>query len=560
PGTVKVVLQSGSNRYEFTVNNNDGGAWSFEIPEIAEGSYSITLVAKDLAGNESAALVVNESLVIDRTVSGGNDFGLSTDTDTGTSNSDNITKETSVKLSGNVEPGSTVTLISLVSPSGSSIALSGVLSTTSDGQGDWTLSVPSFGLANGEYTYQLKYVDVAGNEKTVDGVFVFDNSIDLSASLQSTTAVVDGTTYTNVDRPVFSGTGNAGDRVEITITRLSPAYSQKISTEVLDNGTWSVTSDVIAIDGDYTWSAIASDVAGNTREVQGSFTLDTTPPSATVSLTNDSGFVDNDGITNETALTFNVATSGSASKVKFELWAKGAPGTLLYSQEEVLSSGTALNFTTSVLGEGTYEYRVIVEDIAGNQFISTVAEVEIDTTAPSIGNVSIEDVTNGNYLNEQGVTFKGTAEAGSRVYLTLSANGSAVVISPESVEVGQDGSWTYTLASELSDGEYTYSFVAIDVAGNRSQVREGTIHMDTVPPTAVYTGISASTDSGMLDNDGITKEQMPVFEGTVNESAIVTVVLTAENGTRYVYTSGSFVNGSWSIQGTDNLPEGTYQV
>ncbi|WP_347363421.1 Ig-like domain-containing protein, partial [Vibrio vulnificus] len=35
---------------------------------------------------------------------------------------------------------------------------------------------------------------------------------------------------------------------------------------------------------------------------------------------------------------------------------------------------------------------------------------------------------------------------------------------------------------------------------------------------------------------------------------------TAENGTRYVYTSGSFVNGSWSIQGTDNLPEGTYQV
>ncbi|WP_039557480.1 Ig-like domain-containing protein, partial [Vibrio vulnificus] len=69
PGTVKVVLQSGSNRYEFTVNNNDGGAWSFEIPEIAEGSYSITLVAKDLAGNESAALVVNESLVIDRTVS-----------------------------------------------------------------------------------------------------------------------------------------------------------------------------------------------------------------------------------------------------------------------------------------------------------------------------------------------------------------------------------------------------------------------------------------------------------------------------------------------------------
>ncbi|KFK56597.1 Ig-like domain-containing protein, partial [Vibrio vulnificus] len=560
PGTVKVVLQSGSNRYEFTVNNNDGGAWSFEIPEIAEGSYSITLVAKDLAGNESAALVVNESLVIDRTVSGGNDFGLSTDTDTGTSNSDNITKETSVKLSGNVEPGSTVTLISLVSPTGSSIALSGVLSTTSDGQGDWTLSVPSFGLANGEYTYQLKYVDVAGNEKTVDGVFVFDNSIDLSASLQSTTAVVDGTTYTNVDRPVFSGTGNAGDRVEITITRLSPAYSQKISTEVLDNGTWSVTSDVIALDGDYTWSAIASDVAGNTREVQGSFTLDTTPPSATVSLTNDSGFVDNDGITNETALTFNVATSGSASKVKFELWAKGAPGTLLYSQEEVLSSGTALNFTTSVLGEGTYEYRVIVEDIAGNQFISTVAEVEIDTTAPSIGNVSIEDVTNGNYLNEQGVTFKGTAEAGSRVYLTLSANGSAVVISPESVEVGQDGSWTYTLASELSDGEYTYSFVAIDVAGNRSQVREGTIHMDTVPPTAVYTGISASTDSGILDNDGITKEQMPVFEGTVNESAIVTVVLTAENGTRYVYTSGSFVNGSWSIQGTDNLPEGTYQV
>jgi hypothetical protein len=87
------------------------------------------------------------------------------------------------------------------------------------------------------------------------------------------------------------------------------------------------------------------------------------------------------------------------------------------------------------------------------------------------------------FSNQQNVNISGLAEAGTTIKLIF--NGS-----PLEVLADKDGVFSFSL--QLSDGENTFSAVAVDLSGNQSQnSKEGNIVFDNKPPNLV---INSPTD------------------------------------------------------------------
>ncbi|WP_158174798.1 Ig-like domain-containing protein [Grimontia hollisae] len=559
--TVTLTPANGGKSYTFTTSEYVNGNWSITPNvDLADGQYTVTITATDMAGNVSNSVVSEKPLVIDTDVSGGEEFGLTQDTDSGI-DGDNITNQQSLKLSGNVEPGTTVTLIGLKKPNGESITVEQV-SVVANEDGSWELSIPNFGTDNGEYTYTLQYTDEAGNVKEVEGHFTFDNQIELSAKFASETGKDQDVIYTNNKQPVINGTGNAGDKITVVIN--GPAGTQTLTTEVGTDGRWSVTANELNQDGAYTWKVTATDAAGNSTVENGSFTLDTQAPTAEVSLENDTGFATNDGITNQKALQLKVDASGAA-KVQLLVWKVGSENSPAVNETVNLNGQSSHTFTTKQLDDGNYQYKVIVTDIAGNTAESTVGAVTVDTAAPEIRDVVVNGVENQYFAKDAALSFSGSAEKGSRISLTLTKkNGEEVKVSPAYVEVNEQGKWTYkldaTTAAKLADGEYTWSFVATDAAGNQSQAITGPIVIDKTAPALTVEGITDASDSG-VQNDKITNNTQPTFTGNVGEYAKIKIVITPVNGgASHTYETADFVNGKWELQVGTALAEGQYTI
>ncbi|WP_045418707.1 Ig-like domain-containing protein, partial [Vibrio owensii] len=344
-------------------------------------------------------------------------------------------------------------------------------------------------------------------------------------------------------------------------------YTHTVVTTVA-SGVWSITfegENALDTDGKYTWEMQAIDVAGNTQVKEGEFTLDTVAPGATTELLNDSGVAANDGITKNDELSVKVTTTGNAHQVRLVVWKQGETANdAVFSTTHQLAGSQTHTFTTTQLDEGSYQYKVIVTDAAGNVAESATASVTIDTTAPVLGAVTLADTSNGSYVNDAEVSFSGTAEVGARIYLTLTGPNGTVAVNPAYVEA-TNGSWTYALssniASQLDDGAYTWSFTAQDVAGNTSAPKAGSFTLDTSSPEVTFNGISAATDSGNDSSDMLTNLDAPVFTGTVSEEAKITVVLTSiPAGKTYTFESLTYVTGSWSLAATSTIDEGTYSV
>uniref|UniRef100_UPI0026052112 Ig-like domain-containing protein n=1 Tax=uncultured Aliivibrio sp. TaxID=873085 RepID=UPI0026052112 len=566
---IKVILQTGATKIEFETTTYSDGNWTLAASrDIPEGSYTVTVIATDKAGNISASVVSDKTLVIDRTVTGGDDYGLSTDTDSGAINSDDITNSTSVKLSGNVEAGTKVTLVSLDNPNSVAVVIPNNVSVTAGQDGSWTLDVPAFGNENGEYSYALRYEDIAGNIKNVTGNFTFDNEIDLTAQFDSQTGISgDGIVFTNTKEPVISGTGDRGDKIKVVIS--GPAGSQTLNTVVAENGSWSVTAAEIVQDGIYSWTVTATDVAGNDSKITKSFTLDTTAPTATTDLQNDTGFESDDNLTNDGVLSILASTQGNASEITLTVWRNGAPGTLIINETVNLNGAVSHEFTTSDLAEGNYQYKVTVTDIAGNSAESSVANVVIDKTAPTLSNVALSDdsdtslVAGSNHSNDETPTFVGTSEAGARVSIQLTnGSGERVALQPDFVVVQPDGSWSYTPTTVILDGSYSWIAQVMDAAGNTSNSAAIVLNIDTVAPELSGVRLDASSDTGDLNDDSITKDTTPTFSGTAEQGNKIELTLfniATPNTAAYTFTmTVANAGGQWSIDTTE-LAQGSYR-
>jgi hypothetical protein len=148
------------------------GAWSLATGVLTTGAHGLTATAADAAGNVSAASSVLV-VTVDTNAPLSPTIDLDAASDTGTSDTDNVTSDATPRLSGTAEANATVNVYD-------GAALLG--STTVSVSGSWSLTTGV--LASGVHSFTATATDAAGNVSAASDVLsvTIDKSvIDLSA-------------------------------------------------------------------------------------------------------------------------------------------------------------------------------------------------------------------------------------------------------------------------------------------------------------------------------------------------------------------------------------------
>ncbi|MFV5375807.1 biofilm-associated Ig-like repeat protein Blp1 [Acinetobacter calcoaceticus] len=243
------------------------------------------------------------------------------------------------------------------------------------------------------------------------------------------------------------------------------------------------------------WTGVASVLAG-----AGTIALlsrkdpkDTTPPEpGNLILKNllDSGASTTDQITQDQ--NFNLKIEGQES---------GSRVTYLVSTDE----GKTWQETTvpqKDLADGSYLYKAVVTDRAGNASETAVQKVIVDTTAPKAGELTLSD------LSDTGVSTTDQITQDKTFDLKISGQ---EVNSQITYWISKDDgkTWQVTTANQkdLADGVYQFKGVVTDVAGNTSETAVQKVVVDTTAPQAGEVTLSDLSDTGASTTDQITQDK-----------------------------------------------------
>ncbi|KDM90966.1 Ig-like domain-containing protein [Photobacterium galatheae] len=523
-GGKTIVLRSPD---DFVVDAN--GQWTASLGQnLSDSNYRVTFDAIDKAGNPSS---ITHDLVIDTAISLSG--GLSAASDTGESSSDQVTSNNTPVFKGEGEAGATVTLVIQEKE----------FKATVDEDGRWSISILN-AIPDGVYPVAISIKDTAGNEKALPITNVTIDTTDPvieSVQMVTDTGVDTSDGITKESSPAFAGKTEPNTKIVLEIA----GQRYTIPESSIDSeGNWSFTVPIELPDNPYTWRVIVTDKAGNTSESTGNIKIDTTNTlTGGLAKTSDTGVSSTDKLTNDNNPTFEGGTEAGA-----QVTLRFADGTSY--QTTASEDGFWSIDVTDALTHGRHEYEIISVDTAGNEKIIK-SFVNIDIQAPA---VTINLVNDTGSSSTDGVTksrtpiFSGTSEAGASVELTINN----ITYGPPAVKVNANGEWSFVLPIELEDGKYRVDVVAIDQAGNRIE-KDLNIEIDN--SVSLNANLKASSDTGSKDNDAITREQMPEYEGTADAGSKITFTV---NGKRYTAISGQ--DEKWELAITDPLPEGTHHL
>jgi hypothetical protein len=439
-----------------TTTANGTGDWSYDYTgtSLAVGGYAITATATDAAGNTSVS-----STALNITIVAGPAAPVVTGIsgDTGASNSDRITNDQTLTISGTAEANRTITVL-----------LGGTIigTTTSDGSGNWTFDYTGTSLAGGTHVFTATSTDGGGNESAPSSNFSV--TIDISApsapvitAISSDTGSSNNDGLTNDQTLTLTGTAEANSTVELFRGGVSIG---SVTADGSGNWSFNYTATTLA-NGSYSFTAAATDIAGNTGPASTAFnvTIDTAAPAAPVisGITNDTGS-SNDGITSDQTL---VITGTAEANSVVELLRNGVSiGTTTANS----SGAWSFDYTGTSLAEGTYAFTARATDLAGNTGSASAAfNVTVDVTAPTAPTiVAVTDDTDtpgDGQTTDNTLVFTGTGPANT-----------TIVLFRDGAEIGTtnsdgSGNWTYDgSSSPLTAGSYVFTARSRDVAGNLS--------------------------------------------------------------------------------------------
>ncbi|MBE0229851.1 BapA/Bap/LapF family large adhesin [Enterobacter hormaechei] len=509
---------------------NAQGNWTFTpTTELGEGPHVITFNATDAAGN-TGVTSPPFNLTVDTSVPEAPVFTPATDdagTVLGPVASGQSTDDTTPTLNGTAAANATITIYESGREVGTAVA---------DANGVWSFTTGT--LANGSHTWTATVTDAAGNVSPASPGFtlVVDTAAPVAPVITQaiddvgtiTGAIGSGQT-TNDPLPRLVGTSEPLATVNIY------EGTTLVGTGTADaDGNWTVDITVPLESGSHTFTAEATDQAGNTSTSSADFslTIDTTPPALPVltSITDDVGNaaapVANGGLTNDARPTLTGTAEAGATVTIFD---NGVQiGT-------AVATGGAWSFTPSTpLADGPHNLTFSATDAVGNASAQTGGyTINVDATAPVVPAItSIEDdvgtvtgpVTGTNPTNDTRPTLNGTAEANATVRIY---DGTTLV---GTVTADANGNWTLPQTSTtLTEGAHNFTATATDAAGNTSVASPIiTINVDLTPPPAP-TGLAVITNGTQVT-------------GTAEAGSTVTITSSTGTvlGTAVADGSGSF--------------------
>ena len=349
----KVTLFDGTTAVG-TGKASAGGAWSITSTTLAQGAHSITAKATDLSGNTGLASAALHVTIDTTAPAAPGKPDLAAASDSGSSNTDNITKVTTPVFTGTAEANSTVALFDGVTALGSGKA---------SAAGAW--SITSAALGEGTHTITAKATDLAGNVGVASGALSV--TIDISAPAAPSTpdlvaasdsGISSTDDITKVTTPVFSGTAEPNSAITLFNGAIVAGAAQADAA-----GHWTITSSAM-VQGTHAMTAKAIDAAGNTGPASAvlSITIDTTAPLAPsapdLATASDSGTSHTDNITDVTTPQFTGTAAANSLVTLFD-------GATAVGSGSASAAG-AWSITSSVLAAGTHSVTATAADTAGN--------------------------------------------------------------------------------------------------------------------------------------------------------------------------------------------------
>ncbi|MGM3276030.1 Ig-like domain-containing protein [Ralstonia sp. 24A2] len=388
---------------------------------------------------------------------------------------------------------------------------------------------------------------------------VIDNVGDQTGPLESGD-VTDDTT------PTLRGTAEAGSLV-ILYERTGTGARQPVgSTHADASGNWEITPSAL-LNGTHRLDVRAFDAAGNWSRFSAPFDLTImtggipTAP-AIINVIDDVGSV-----------TGNIAPGGVTDDTRPTVVGTAQPGAVVRVYDvvdgnEVLLGSTIADangrweFTPDeahALAEGQHNLKATAE--LGGQISPPTGlyPIEVDLTAPGALNPPelIDDVGSiqgpihsGDTTDDANPTFQGTGgDPGDTI--VIRDNGTII----GTTIVKEDGSWEFTPATPLPDGDHSFTAQPVDPVGNAGPI---TTPIDfRVETGAVEVSITSVIDdkgpvTGPITPGGVTDDDTPTLNGRATPNGIVKLY----DGETLLGSTVANADGTWTFTVTTPALEG----
>jgi RHS repeat-associated protein len=428
---------------EWTINYNHV-VFTPDAPIVEDGSYTVTLHPTDMPlGNTQTATITFSIDMIAPAVLSLNEVTTPT-------------KTTPQTISGGKEAGT-------------SVWLDGAVIVALDDAVEWSCELA---LKEGENTHRLFASDIAGN-KSEETVFTIVRD-SVAPVLQSSEPVNGAYVKASPARVAFFFTDQTtaldGPATIATAT-------MKTSAGQTVPGSWSIeqtnnvvfTPDAPIVEGGYTASVQAYDLAGNSVKKTIAFGFDVTLPVApTLSP-----------VTSPT--TYSVQTLSGAKEANSSIWINGV-------QVVAINSSTSWSYQIKLV-QGDNALEIYSKDAADNKSASVHAVIAYDETAPlPVSNLTASGDGQGTsvVLNWTGYNESVQGDVDYyRIYAQTSLFTQVGSMTP--LAAVDAGTFRYTVTNLTKDVRYYFAVVAVDVLGNAvtSVTPVSVVPTDTIPPENV---------------------------------------------------------------------------
>ncbi len=568
--TAQISIDGGVTWTTLTVT---GTTWRYnDSRTLTDGSYLYQVRVIDAAGNVGAT--DSQNVVIDTIAP---DPAVKTiainaiTTDTGLITNDFVTSDTTLAVSGTLGAALSSGEFAQISIDGGTtwqnLSVSGLTWTYLDGRT----------LSDGNYNYQVRVIDTAGNiGATASQIVTVDTTAPLASKTIAIAGISDDTGLSSSDfvtrdttltvRGTLGAALAADERAQISLDG-----GVTWTTLTVIGTSWSYADGRTLTDGTWNYTVRVVDLAGNVGQTATqNVVVDTTSPEAAKSITitgisDDTGASSSDFITSDTSLTVRGVLGAALGANEFAQISTDNGATWV----NVTLAADGLNWSYvdgRTLTNGTTTWQVRVVDLAGNVGATSSQSAQIDTVNPAqvltiasistdTGSSATDFITSDTTLTLTGSLGAGLASGevaqisldGGTTWITLTTNGTQ---------------WTYTDSRTLTDGSYVYQVRVLDLAGNTGPVVSKTVVVDTINPTATPTIVSYTDDvgqrQGTLSSSQATDDTTPLLNGVLSgplasgevvylyRNGLLLGAVTMVGALNWTYSDSGLVSGAYT--------------